>query len=103
MYMQTTLVTTPNIVERPSNVGKGHIWVHVAKHLTDFKLCTTTPNNTQQHATVYANGHKGAAGKYNNYIRVWLFLLSFSTVECIYLLLNLLWLLFLFQVPLQKL
>ena len=28
----------------------------VAKSLTGFKLCATTPNNTQQHATRYANG-----------------------------------------------
>ena len=57
LHVHANDTTTPNIVERPSNVGNGHIRGHVAKHLTDFKLCTTTPNNIQQHATVYANRH----------------------------------------------
>ena len=30
----------------------GSCWL---KHLTSFKLCTTTPNDIQQHATGYAN------------------------------------------------
>ena len=38
-----------------TNVGS---WVrlHVAKSLTGFKVCATTPNNTQQHATGCATG-----------------------------------------------
>ena len=37
--------TTPNIA---NNVGSCCVPLHVAKSLTGFKLCTTTPNNMQQ-------------------------------------------------------
>ena len=43
-YVQTD-ETTPNLV------GTCCVCLHVAKSLTGFKLCTITPNNTQQHAT----------------------------------------------------
>ena len=31
------------------------VLLHVAKSLTGFKFCATTPNNSQQHATGFAN------------------------------------------------
>ena len=37
------------------NVGSCCVW-HMAKSLTGFKLCATTPNTTQQHATGCENG-----------------------------------------------
>ena len=33
-----------------------YVLLHGAKRLTGFKLCSTTPHNTQQHATGCANG-----------------------------------------------
>ena len=35
----------------PNNIGSCCICFHMAKSLTGFKLCTTTPDNTQQPAT----------------------------------------------------
>ena len=35
--------------------GSCCICLHIAKSLTGFKLCATTPNNMQQHATQCAN------------------------------------------------
>ena len=51
-YLQTN-ATTSNIVGpiMPSYC----IHLHKAKSLTSFKLCATTSNNTQQHATGCAN------------------------------------------------
>ena len=40
----------------PNSVGSWYVHLHGAKSLTGFKLCATTPNNTQQHATRCANG-----------------------------------------------
>ena len=37
---------------------KGVVAYVVAKSFTGFKLFTTTPNSTQQHATGCANGRK---------------------------------------------
>ena len=48
-YVQTD-ATTPNIV------GSCCVRLHGDKSLTGFKLCATTPNNMQQHATGCANG-----------------------------------------------
>ena len=39
-----------------NNVGSRYVRLHVAKSLTGFKLCTTTPNNKEQHPTGCANG-----------------------------------------------
>ena len=39
----------------PNNVGSCCVCFHAAKSLTFFKLCATTPNNTQPHATGCAN------------------------------------------------
>ena len=39
----------------PNNVGSFIVRLHVAKSVTGFKLCATTPNNTQQHETGCAN------------------------------------------------
>ena len=39
-----------------NNAGSCCVRLHVAKSLTGFKLCTTTPNNKEQHATGCANG-----------------------------------------------
>ena len=39
----------------PNNVGSCCVCLHAAKSLTCFKLCSTTPNNTQPHATGCAN------------------------------------------------
>ena len=39
----------------PNNVGSCCVRFHAAKSLTGFKLCTTIPNNTQQHSTGCAN------------------------------------------------
>ena len=33
----------------PNNVGSCCVHLHMAKSLISFKLCATTPNNTQQH------------------------------------------------------
>ena len=43
----------------PSNVGICCVSLHKARSLTSCKLCTTTPNNVQQHATGRANGVVG--------------------------------------------
>ena len=48
-YPQTD-ATTPNIAALRTNV---------AKRLTGFKLCRTTPNNTQQHSTTCNRVCKG--------------------------------------------
>ena len=40
----------------PNSVGSWCVHLRGAKRFTAFKLCTTTPNNTQQHATGCANG-----------------------------------------------
>ena len=40
----------------PNSVGSWCVHLHNAKRLTSFKLCETTPKNTQQHATGCANG-----------------------------------------------
>ena len=46
----------------PNNVESCCVHLHMAKGLTSFKLCATTPNNIattlQQHATGCANGLK---------------------------------------------
>ena len=44
--------TGPNMV----GVGSYCVRLHAAKSLTGFKLCATTPINTQQHVTGCANG-----------------------------------------------
>ena len=36
----------------PNIVGSCYVRLHVAKSLTGFKLCATTPNNTRQGATI---------------------------------------------------
>ena len=41
---------------QPNIVGSCCVRLHLAKRLTGIKLCATTPNNTQQHATGCANG-----------------------------------------------
>ena len=41
-HLQTDSIT-------PNNVGSFIVRLHVAKSVTGFKLCATTPNNTQQH------------------------------------------------------
>ena len=40
----------------PNSVESYFVRLHVAKHLTGFKLCTAICNKTQQHATLCANG-----------------------------------------------
>ena len=47
--------TIPKNATTPS-IGICCARLHVAKSLTGFKLCATTPNNMQQHATGCANG-----------------------------------------------
>ena len=51
-YVQTE-ATTSNTVGPTMQCVR----LHVAQSLTGFKLCTTTPYNTEQHATGCANGH----------------------------------------------
>ena len=47
---------TRSLLQAHNIVGSCCVRFHVAKSLTDFKLCATTPKNTQQPATGYANG-----------------------------------------------
>ena len=41
-----------------NNVGSGYVHLPVTKSLTGFKLCATTPNNTQEQKqqSEWANG-----------------------------------------------
>ena len=52
---------TPQLTLRATckraNNSQCFVCLHGAKSLTGFRLCATTPNNTQQHATGCANGH----------------------------------------------
>ena len=40
-----------------NNVKSCCVRLHLTKRSTGFKLCATTPNNTQQHKTGCVNGH----------------------------------------------
>ena len=48
LHVQTDALT-------PNNAGSFIVRLHVAKSVTGFKLCATTPSNTQQHETGCAN------------------------------------------------
>ena len=41
----------------PNNCWPTMLGFHVARSLTDFKICVTTPNNMQQDATEFATHH----------------------------------------------